>query len=417
MEHNLIIEALKRWNPWASKVDAGVTRPKYIKQIMPYMERKEILVLKGIRRSGKSTIMRQFMEDLIRRGVGEKQILYLNLEDYHYRNDLRLEFFDEVLNAYKEHTKNKNKIFFFVDEAQNIPGWERWVRTLYDRGDNIKFIISGSSASLISRELSTLLTGRNLSFTIWPLSYVEFLDFKKEGSLDEYMTLGGFPEVVLETNEQRKLTLLRQYFEDIIYKDVVNRYALRNPKLLIDLASYLVSTAGSKVSYNKLSRVFGIGADTIAKYVSYMIDAFLFKEVTYFSYSAKIKHDVTKLPKLYVMDNGLIDVVAVKYSKNKGQKFENTVLIKLLENHEYISYWSELKSEVDFIGGHMAINVTATDKIPTRERQGLKEFQAKHKDFSPLIISESTGGEGVMRIEDFLKSNPAEQSNTRRGMY
>ena len=226
--------------------------------------------------------------------------------------------------------------------------------------------------------------------------------------MGEYMAFGGFPEVVLESHEERKLTILRQYFYDIIHKDVIDRHALRDQKLLIDLASYLVSTAGSKVSYNKLSRVFGSGADTIARYVSYMIDAFLLNEVTYFSYSAKIKHDVTKLPKLYAMDNGLINAVTVRYSKNIGQKFENTVLLKLLESQEYVSYWSELKSEVDFIAGHRAINVTATDRIPARERQGLGEFQARHRGFSPLIVSESAKGEGVMPIEEFLRSDFAE---------
>ncbi len=405
MEHGTIIEALRRWNPWGGQIDAGIPRPRYTRQVMPYMERKEILVLKGIRRSGKSTLMRQFIQELLRAGVNESQILYLNLEDYNFRNDMRIEFFDEVLNAYRRHTKNNDKAFFFIDEAQNIPGWERWVRTLYDRGDDIKFIVSGSSASLLSRELSTLLTGRNLSFAVRPLSYAEFLVFRKGGSLDEYMTFGGFPEVVLEAREEGKLALLRQYFYDIIHRDVIDRYALRNPKLLIDLGSYLVGTAGSKVSYNKLSKVFGIGADTIANYVSYMIDAFLLKEVTYFSYSAKIKHDVTKLPKLYVMDNGLINVVTVKYSKDKGRKFENTVLIKLLEGHEYISYWSELKSEVDFVAGRMAINVTATDDVPDREHRGLKDFQERHKGFSPLLISESIEKEGVMPIEKFLRKD------------
>ncbi len=403
MDHGTIIEALRRWNPWGNRIDTGIPRPRYIKQIMPYMQRKEILVLKGIRRSGKSTLMRQFMQELLRAGVNENQILYINLEDYNFRNDLRIELFDEVLNAHRKHTKNNEKTFFFIDEAQSVPGWERWVRTLYDRGDNIKFIVSGSSASLLSRELSTLLTGRNLSFAIRPLSYAEFLVFRKNGSLDEYMTFGGFPEVVLERSEERKLTLLRQYFYDIIHKDVIDRYALRNPKLLIDLGSYLVSTAGSKVSCNKLSKVFGIGADTIANYVGYMIDAFLLKEVTYFSFSAKIRHDVTKLPKLYAMDNGLINVVTVKYSKDKGQKFENTVLIKLLEGHEHISYWSELKSEVDFVAGRKAINVTATDNISEREWQGLKDFQEKHKGFNSFIISESVENEGVMPIERFLR--------------
>ena len=135
-----------------------------------------------------------------------------------------------------------------------------------------------------------------------------------------------------------------------------------------------------------------------------MIDAYLLYEVTFFSYSAKIKHDISKLPKLYTLDNGLINVVSVKYSKNRGQMFENTVLIKLLESYEDISYWSELNSEVDFIADNKAINATAADKIPEREMQGLDNFRKKHKEFSSLIIAESAG-EDKLSLLDFLRKS------------
>jgi predicted AAA+ superfamily ATPase len=216
---------------------------------------------------------------------------------------------------------------------------------------------------------------------------------------------GGFPEVVLENDNDKKLLLLQQYFEDIIHKDIIDRYNIRNSKQLIELARYLVVNAGSKVSYNKLSKVFGLSDETIKLYVGYMIDAFLLFEVTYFSYSAKIKHDITKLSKLYVTDNGLVNVVSVKYSKDKGKMFENTVLIKLLEKYDEISYWSELKSEVDFVIKDAAINVTATDKLPAREFKGLEDFQKKHKNFNLLLITESTTKDNIISITDFLKEN------------
>ena len=133
-----------------------------------------------------------------------------------------------------------------------------------------------------------------------------------------------------------------------------------------------------------------------------MIDAYLLFEVTYFSYSAKIRHDISKLPKLYVLDNGLVNALSIKYSKNLGQLFENTVLIKLAEKFDEVSYWSELKSEVDFIVGDMAINVTATDKIPKREVQGLVDFQKVHKNFYPLIITQSTIKDNMVSLSNFL---------------
>ena len=282
MDAATIIEVLKKWNLWEKSIDAGIKRQKYIEKIYPYLERKEIIVLKGIRRAGKSTIVKQLMLELIKNKVNKNQVLYLNLEDYNFANYLKIELFDEVLHAYKDYSKNKNKVYFFIDEIQKIGNWEKWVRTKYDLGENIKFVITGSSASLLSKELSALLTGRNLSFKIMPLSFVEFLKFSKTKSLEEYLKFGGFPEVVLEKEEGKKAFILQQYFEDIIHKDIIDRHSIRNAKQLIEIARYLISSAGSKVSLNKLSKVFGISKDTISLYIGFMIDAYLLFEVTFF---------------------------------------------------------------------------------------------------------------------------------------
>lgn len=397
-----IIEILKKWNPWEKELDSGIKRDVYLKKIYPYLGRKEVIVLKGIRRSGKSTIVKQLIVGLIKNRVSKNQILYLNLEDYGFADKLTINLFEDVLAAYKKYSQHKKKIYFFIDEIQKIPSWEKWVRTKYDLNDNIKFIITGSSASLLSKELSTLLTGRNLSFTIMPLSFNEYMDFIKIENIEEYMKFGGFPEVVLEKSEEKKIALLQQYFEDIIHKDIIDRYSIRNTRQIIVLAQYLVSASGSTLSVNKLSKVFGIAKDTLQTYINYMIDAYLLFEVPYFSYSVKVKHDVSKLPKLYCLDNGLIHTVNIKYSKNLGQMFENTIFIKLVEKYKEISYWKEMQSEVDFIVDKIAINVTATDTIPEREFQGLEDFNKKHKGFRRIIIVPSLKKEDVIPIREFL---------------
>lgn len=405
MEKETVLNVLKRWNFWESDIDTGIIRTKYIQEIHPYLERKEVLVLKGIRHSGKSTIMQQLMKELMRRdNVNKNQLLYLNLEDYNFAQNLKISLFDNVLNSYQEYTKNKKKVYFFIDEIQKVPGWEKWIRTKYDLKENIKFIVSGSSASLLSKELSTLLTGRNLSFIIRPLSYNETLTFNKKISIQEYLQFGGFPEVVLEKSNKKKLKILQQYFEDIIHKDVIDRYEIRNTKQLLNLARYLVGVAGAKVSINKLSKTLGISKEAVTNYINYMIDAYLLFEVPFFSFSAKVKYDVTRLPKLYVLDNGLINIVNVKYSKNEGQMFENTVLIKLLENFKEISYWSNENSEVDFIVEGKAINVTATDKIPKREWRGLEEFQKKHKQFLSILVTKTTNKGNTISLKKFISS-------------
>ncbi len=402
MEERLIIDVLKKWNIWEKPINTGIKRPKYIEHIYPYLERKEILVLKGIRRSGKSTLLKQLMLELIASGVDKMHLLYLNLEDYNFTNDLTVTLFDAVLTAYRNYAHHEGRIFFFIDEIQTIPGWEKWIRTKYDLQEPIKFIVTGSSASLLSREFSTLLTGRNISFTIHALSFQEFLMFSKTHSLEEYLLYGGFPEVVLEPVQEKKMVLLEQYFEDIIHKDIISRYAIRNTKQLIDIARYIISTAGSKVSFNKLSKVFGISKDTIAQYIAYMVDAFLLFEVTYFSYSTKIRHDVTKLPKFYASDNGLIN--AVHISQNQGQLFENAVAIKLSAQSDDIHYWSALTSEVDFIVDRVAINVTATNTPHEREQNGLEEFRKKHRNVTTLIITKSVTNGNMLALADFLAS-------------
>ena len=129
-----VLELLKKWNPWEKEIAAGIRREEYLKKILPYVERREVLALKGIRRSGKSTILLQIMEELLRSGIENKQILYLNLEEYGFADSLTPELFEVVLNTYLAYSKNKRKTYFFIDEIQKIKGWERWVRTQYDRG-------------------------------------------------------------------------------------------------------------------------------------------------------------------------------------------------------------------------------------------------------------------------------------------
>ena len=400
-----VIEILKKWNAWEKEINTGIRRKNYLKRIMPYMERKEILVLKGIRRSGKSTIMKQLMHELTQTGISKTQIVYVNLEDYGFADNLTLQLFEDILSAYLAYSKNKKKTYFFIDEIQKIPAWEKWIRTKYDLNEEVKFIISGSSASLLSKELSKLLTGRNISFTIYPLSFNEFVYFTKQENLEEYTKYGGFPEVVLEKSEEKKAYLLQQYFEDIIHKDIIDRHVIRNTKQMINLARYLVSASGSKISINKLSKIFGIAKDTLQLYVNYMIDAYLLFEVTYFSYSVKVKHDVTKLVKLYCVDLGLMHAVNTQYSKNEGQVFENAVCIKLIETHSELSYWNEIKSEVNFIAGKMIINVTASDKIAEREFKGLNDFSEKHRGFMPILISKSLKKDNIIPLRDFLKQD------------
>ncbi len=402
-----IINVLKTWNLWDKDIEVGIPREDYVNEMSKYLEMKHVLILKGVRRCGKTTIAKQLMKNLLKQKIKKEQILYVNFEDMNFADKLQVQLLDEILNAYLEYTKNKEKVYCFLDEVQRIPNWERWIRTKYDQNQKIKFIITGSSAHLLDKELSTLLTGRNITFEIMPLSFKEFKRFNTKGELEEYIKFGGFPEVVLEESEEQKISILNQYIIDIIHRDIVDRYRIRNANELIAIAKYLVSTPGSKVSVNKLSKVFGVTKNTIASYISYMVDAYLLLEVRFFSFSAKVKYDVTRLPKYYVIDNGFVNITTMQYFQNVGQLYENTVLLKLYtikEKLESIMYWSDAGSEVDFVVGKKAINVTATDKIPAREWNGLEEFQKRHKQFSLLLVTKSMDKDNIISLKRFIEN-------------
>ncbi len=406
MKTEEIISVLRTWNLWDKGIEVGILREDYVKEMSKYLEMRHILILKGVRRCGKTTIAKQLMKNLLKKKIKKEQILYVNFEDMNFADKLQVQLLDEILNAYLKYTKNKEKIYCFLDEVQRIPNWERWIRTKYDQNQKIKFIITGSSAHLLDRELSTLLTGRNITFEIMPLSFKEFKMFNIKGKLEEYMKFGGFPEVALEESEERKISLLNQYLVDIIHRDIVDRHRIRNANELIAIAKYLVSTPGSKVSVNKLSKVFGVTKNTIASYISYMVDAYLLLEVRFFSFSAKVKYDVARLPKYYVIDNGFVNITTMQYFQNLGQLYENAVLLQLYptkEKLQEIMYWSDANSEVDFVVGKKAINVTATDKIPAREWKGLEEFKKNYKLFTVLLITKSIDKKNVVSLKRFLE--------------
>ena len=381
-----LLKTLKKENFWEQELDTGIERSLYLQKLQQYIPRKEIIVLKGIRRCGKSTIMRQLMKRLINQSVAKEQLLYINLESYELRNSHSLELFEKILDVYKQHINSNKKIYFFIDEIQVIPQWERFLRTVYDRNENIKFIVSGSNASLLSKELSTLLTGRNITLEIKPLTYDEYKSFTLHPQLEEFQLFGGFPEVVLEQNTKLKKTLLEQYFEDILVKDVIQRHNIKNGDNVKNLAKYLIENSSSRFSFNSLAKALKIDNESVESYINAMKDAYLFIQVNHFSYSYKKRFDKNTQPKYYISDNGFFQIVTTT-KQNTGIKFENLVAIHLSQENAGVMYWLE-NTEVDFITQKFAINVTVdTTNIKEREFQGLLDFKKKHKEFELQLVT------------------------------
>lgn len=420
-------EIMRDWNFWEQKIDpdkVGWRREMYLGKITKYLKRREIIVLKGVRRGGKSTLMFQLMDWLLQKNsVKDKQLFYLNLEDFRLSNDLSTDLLEEFLSLYRETINPRLHTYLLLDEIQNAPQWEKWIRTHYDQDKNIKFIISGSSSVLLSQELSTLLTGRNLSFTVFPFSFIEYirhqeiiiasadtitnfyLNNKTNKSLiknyfNKYMNFGGFPEVIKETNDDKKETLLAQYFEDIIYKDVAFRYKLREVKNIFDIATYNASNISQPLSINNIAKTLRLSPNTVSDILEFLQSAFLFTCAQFFFYSLKTSLDRQKPRKIYALDNGFIKVASVSFSKNMGAKYENLAAQKINQTYNGLFYWQE-KKEVDFVVKSkdkklLPINVTSDDQIKDREKQGILEFCKKFKQKQGIILTDDLLGEEII---------------------
>ena len=236
MNKNEIIELLNDWNFWADTPDTGIERREYISRLRGMLESDQIIVITGVRRSGKSFLMKQLAESLIvKDGIPRNEILIINFEDPRF-SDLNAQLLQRIYEVYLEFMHPDNTPYIFLDEVQEVENWEKWVRTTQEL-KKARVIISGSNARLLSRELSTLLTGRHIDMTVFPLSFKEYLHFNNltvrnsldlvsrkveiNRSLRQYLELGAFPDVVLH---KRKEEILLSYYEDIIYKDLIRRY-------------------------------------------------------------------------------------------------------------------------------------------------------------------------------------------------
>ncbi len=395
------IENLHEWNSWWEDKDSiknliGKARPKY-KLLLESLKIGEITIITGVRRSGKSTLMYQMINKLLNENVDPNQILFLNFED----NELLAYSLDDIYQTYRINLNPEKKAYFFIDEIHRKEGWESWIRKKYDLKTNDKFVISGSCSYLLKKEYSTLLTGRNISFEVFPLSFEEFLLFQnvsvkieniKKGiilektkilimrKLNNYLTLGGFPEI-LSKDDDFKIRLLKQYFDDILYKDVAMRYNLNLSKIR-DFALFLMVNFTRLISLRNVRNTLGISYDTIKDYLSLFNEAFVFFTLDHFSYS--FKEQKTRASKVYCIDNGLRNATAFKFSKDEGKLVENLVLIELKRRGKDIYYWKD-KYEIDFILKNnnqslVAMNVTYSNEINEREVKALLEFKDKYKN-------------------------------------
>ena len=376
-----------------SNVDLGIPR-EILPEILAGLESPKILVITGLRRVGKSTLLAQIAHKHL-----SDNYFFVNFEDERLLS-FTADQFDRLHEALIS-LFGERKIFLF-DEIQNVPAWERFVRRLHDQG--YQFIITGSNSSLLGQELGTKLTGRSLRYELFPFSFTEYLQFhgvespvtttlttRERGALlkhsREYLVNGGIPDAL----KYPQLDILKTLYDDVLYRDIAARYRIDNVKSLQELAFYLVSNPTSEISFNKLKTNLKLGSvNTVKKYIGYLENAWLFFTINKYAYSVKEQQIAAK--KVYSIDTGLLNSVGFSFSKNIGKLMENLVFLQLRRQHQDIFYnKTKQNHEVDFFipSQQLAIQVSqdlSDEETRQRELRSLIELSEEKKEQNLLQI-------------------------------
>ncbi len=374
MEEKDIIRIIGDTNLWGREVDTGINRPEYVEKVVKFAGSGEIVVVMGPRRSGKTTICLQALKEIVKAGMDKTQTLYVNFEDPALETILTgPEAMEKIYRSYKMLVNRDKESVIVLDEVQNVPKWEKWVRKMQDRKET-KIIVTGSSSKLLSSEIATVLTGRTLSVFVFPLDFKAFLKFRgfglkeeheilaKENELKpllmEYMEFGGFPRVVTEKDPMIKKALLKEYFDGMIFRDIVQRYRIKDVTLVRNLAELCINQMSSLTSASKMREVLikivgrKISGNKVVDYMNYLENCFLVFFTSIFSY--KVKDQKLYPRKTYSVDTGITNSVAFKFSEDVGRLAENLVFLHLkrssFEKGFEIFYWKNPRQhEVDFV--------------------------------------------------------------------
>ena len=365
---------------------------------------QKIITITGPRRVGKTYLVLYLIRNLIQQGIPRERIIYINFDDprllpFSAKDmELILEAYQELYPEYREETN-----YIFLDEIQNVKDWEIGVRRLYDTR-RFRIFLTGSSSKLLGKEIATQLRGRALSFELLPFSFKEIVwakgikDYKNlfysqerfriKKYSEEYLEMGGFPEVVLEEALDLKIRTLREYVETIFFRDLVEGYNLKNQSLLRELIRYLSTNTASIFSLNSfykwIKEIHHITPRTLLNYISHLEDIGLFFFTRRFSFS--LKEQAKTLRKCHIVDNGIRFAYGFRFSEDQGKNLENSVFLELTHRKARnpfmeIFYWQDYRGkEVDFV-------VTEDKKVTSLIQACLKieDIKVKERETSSLI--------------------------------
>lgn len=338
MEAADVLNIAEAWSCWDGQPSTGVLR----EVSLPSSLRDSIcLVVQGVRRCGKSTLLRQLIE---RYELNPRHCVFLNFEDPRLANDLNFEMLEALVTGFRTRHSKVHDLYFFLDEIQGVLGWEKWLRSQLDRPSGNHFVITGSNSTLLSGELGTVLTGRHLTIELFPFSLKEARHLRSDITVEEYLSVGGFPEPlqVGEDGDQ----LLRQYFNDIVERDIRESVGSRSAAPIRQMVQMAYESAGSELSMRRAAAAVGVAVDTATGYMESAESAYLIQRVPFFAFSERKRSN--RNSKYYPIDHGLRRAVVRPSSQDRGKTLECAVLLELRRHFGDVFYWRG-KREVDFV--------------------------------------------------------------------
>ena len=364
---------------------------------------KKIVALTGVRRSGKTFQLYNVIRKLIKQKIGLSNILYFNFEDERIDKDTFI--LNDIIESYQELYPdiNTGSCYFLFDEIQNINGWEKFVRRIYEQVSKNIFI-TGSNSKMLSREIATSLRGRSINYEIYPLNFKEYLNFldieinfnstKSNSAMvnafEKFLSGGGFPELI-SVDSGIKNKVLQEYFNVMIFRDLIERYGITQTEILKYFCKRVIGNSSKEFSVNKIyneikSQGYKISKDTIYEFQNYVESVYLAFFIPRYSHSI-VKQEFSR-KKVYSIDNGLAASIDIFFMKNKGTALENLIFLELIKSGKKVFYYSN-NYECDFL---LAENEKISDAIQVcfdtgdadtkkREERGLltvcREFKLK----------------------------------------
>ncbi|MCD4790799.1 MAG: ATP-binding protein [Bacteroidales bacterium] len=377
---------------WENDIINTKTFPREIYPVLEESMTDQLpVVLCGVRRCGKTYLMYMLFKEF-------EQGCYINFEDERLMG-LTASDLEEIYMAYIG-MKSPKRPLMFLDEVQNVEGWEKFVSRLYAK---VKFVISGSNATLLSSEYATALTGRHIPYQVFPLSFSEYLKAtgnhtlnrliteqraKLSDLLNDYFDYGGFPQASLEKN----IELIKSTFNSILFRDIIRRFGVKNALSLETLARYLAVNPGKLFSYRRLSSLVNIShEDTVKNYISYMEKAYLFSTVLKFDYS--IRKQYANQKKIYTVDTSFSKYAGHLFSDETGRLLETVVFNELKRRGFDVYYWrNEQGKEVDFVSCRQLVPVQLI-QVSVR----ITDEQQLAREISPLLIASE-----ILNIKNIL---------------